>query len=55
MNKTEQKRLHNGQVVNLRKTQRNDLCPCGKKMIIVDQFKQEFEKPMKFKHCCLNI
>ena len=53
MKKTEKKRLQNGQIINIRKTQRNDPCPCGRKKIIIDQFKQEFERPMKFKHCCL--
>lgn len=54
MEKTQQIKTKKGQVLNLRKTQRNDPCPCGRTMIIVDQYGQEFERPFKFKHCCLH-
>lgn len=54
MKKTNQKQLLTGQIINVRKTHRNEPCPCGKTKIIVDQYKQEFVKPMKFKHCCLD-
>ena len=53
MKKVKHKRLFNGQILTVRKTQRNQPCPYGRKKIIVDQKGQEFEKPMKFKHCCL--
>ena len=53
MKKTDQVRLRNGQIINRRKTQRNDPCPCGSRQIIVDQNKQEYNRPVKFKHCCL--
>lgn len=53
MKKTEQ-RLINRLAINIRKTQRNEPCPCGREKIIIDQQKQEFKKPMKFKHCCLD-
>lgn len=37
---------HNGNIVIVRKTGRNEACPCGKK--------NDEGGAMKFKHCCLD-